>query len=83
MSDELRKQNLEALIYERAGYEARLAQAEDAATKEEQKANIAAVNVQLNRLGYKLDVAARAAEKKTTVKTVSKKAPAKKATRKR
>lgn len=79
MSDELHKQNIEALLYERSGYETRLAQAEDDATKEEQKANIAAVNVQLNRLGYKLDATAKAAEKKTTVKTTSKKAPARKA----
>ena len=79
MSDELRKQNIEALLNERRGYETRFAQAEDDTTKAEQKANIAAVNVQLNRVGYKLEVAAKAAEKKTTVKTVSKKAPAKKA----
>ena len=53
MSDQLRKQNIEALLYERQGYQAQLARAEDESTKQEQEDNIAAVNASLASLGYR------------------------------
>lgn len=82
MSDELRKQNIESLLDERRGYEARMVDAEGDA-KKALSDRVVAVNASLTRLGYKLEPAARAVEKKTTVKTVSKKAPARKAVKKR
>jgi hypothetical protein len=82
MSDELRRQNIEALLEERRSYQTRLVEAEGDA-KKALTDRVLAVNASLTRLGYKLEPAARAAERKTTVKTVSKKAPAKRATRKR
>lgn len=83
MSDQLRQQEIDALLREREGYERKLSGADDSDTKAAMKDQVLAVNEQLNRLGYKLDAAARATEKKGTVKTVSKKAPAKKPAKKR
>lgn len=82
MTDQLVKQNIESLLDERRGYETRLVEAEgDAKAALEER--VLAVNASLTRLGYKLEPKARAAEKTTTVKTSSKKAPVKKTAAKR
>lgn len=77
MTDQLVKQQIDALLDERRGYEARLTEAEGDLAKA-LKERVVAVNASLTRLGYKLEPAAKAAEKQTTVKTTSKKATAKK-----
>lgn len=74
MTDQLVRQNIAALLEERRGYEARLTEAEGDA-KAALKARVLAVNASLTRLGYKLEPDHKAAEQRTTVKTVSKKAP--------
>lgn len=79
MTDQLVKQSIESLLEERRGYETRMIEA-DGDAKAALKDRIVAVNASLTRLGYKLEPAAKAAEKKTTVKTTSKKAAPRKST---
>lgn len=78
MSDQLKQQQITALLEERRGYEARLIDADDTAKKALTE-RIAAVNVALTRAGYKPEAAVKAAKKTPPATTVSKKAPARKA----
>jgi hypothetical protein len=56
--------DIKALLYERSGYEAKLANAKTDEAKAEQKANIAAVNASLKAFGYEAKAPAKRAEKR-------------------
>ncbi len=64
MSKAADEETVKALLYERSGYEARLAQADTDEEKAAQKENIAAVNKSLKHYGHEAKAPSQRAEKR-------------------